>query len=88
MNITPVQNDKEIWKKKVDNPELVELIEKMKSWENGKTFEVALETPVKALRVILKRELKTTHKVSVQSKEGSLMEWYVKIDARKIASKN
>jgi hypothetical protein len=88
MNITPVQDDKEIWKKKINNPEVVELIEKMRTWENGKTFEVALQNPVKSLPAILKRELKPTHKVSAQNKDEIKQTWYIKIDPRKKASQN
>ena len=83
MNITEIQNDAEIWKKKVSNPEVVELISKIRTLENGKTFEVALETPVKSLKSVLQHEFKETNKISVQIKDDTYKTWYVRVDARK-----
>lgn len=83
MDIKPVADDVKIWRKGAAvNPEIVELINQMKNWEVGKTFEVTLEKPVKSLRVILRREFASNKNINVKKMDDS--SWYVRIDPRPV----
>jgi len=83
MNITPVQNDSGIWKKgAAANPEVVRLITEMQIWDMGKTYEVALDKPVKSLGITLRRAFGDTKSVSVKKKDDTFKAWYVRIDLK------
>jgi len=83
MNATPMQNDSGIWKKgAAANPEVVQLISEMQIWDMGKTYDVALDKPVKSLGVALRRAFGDTKNISVKKKDDTFKAWYVRVDLK------
>jgi len=85
MNITEVQDDSKVWRRgAAGDPEVVELIKQMRSWEIKKTFEVKLDKPVKSLGAILKREFKDDYDVDAKRKDETNTTWYLRIDVAQV----